>query len=108
MYQSHLFEQFKNQKIDDLQLLICEDEKESQELIDVAKYFKRDVIVFPDFRARYEDDLRPFKEEMQELFSALRLYYEAECLPLVISPLKTLLFPFPKPELLETSSLELV
>ena len=106
MYQSHLYEQFKNNKIDDLQLLICEDEKESHELADVAKFFKRDVIVFPDFRARYEEDLRPFKEEIQELFSALRLYYEAQCQPLIISPLKTLLFPLPKPELLETTTLE--
>ena len=106
MSQSRLFEQFRNHNISDLQLLICEDEKESQALVDVAKFFKRDVIVFPDFRARYEDDLRPFKEEMQELFRALRLYYEADQKPLIISPLKTLLFPLPKPELLETISIE--
>ena len=106
MSQSRLFEQFRNQNISDLQLLICEDEKESHALVDVAKFFKRDVIVFPDFRARYEDDLRPFKEEMQELFRALRLYYEADRQPLIISPLKTLLFPLPKPELLETITVE--
>ncbi len=106
MSQSRLFEHFKNKNIDDLQLLICEDEKESLHLQDVAKYFKRDVIIFPDFRARYEEDLRPFKEEMQELFRALRLYYEADQKPLIISPLKTLLFPLPKPELLVTEILE--
>ncbi len=106
MPQSRLFEQFRNHNIDDLQLLICEDEKESQQLVDVAKFFKRDVIVFPDFRARFEDDLRPFKEEMQELFSALRLYYEADQKPLIISPLKTLIFPLPKRELLETVVIE--
>ena len=106
MPQARLFEQFKNKNIDDLQLLICEDEKESLQLVDVAKFFKRDVIVFPDFRARFEDDLRPFKEEMQELFSALRLYYEADEKPLIISPLKTLMFPLPKRELLETVVIE--
>jgi len=106
MSQERLFEQFRNHHVDDLQLLICEDDKESQHLADVAKYFDRDVIVFPDFRARYEDDLRPFKEEMQELFRALRLYYEADQRPLIISPLKTLLFPLPKPALLETMMLE--
>ena len=106
MPQSRLFEQFRNQNINDLELLICEDEKESHALVDVAKFFRRDVIVFPDFRARYEDDLRPFKEEMQELFRALRLYYESDRQPLIISPIKTLLFPLPKPELLETFSIE--
>jgi transcription-repair coupling factor (superfamily II helicase) len=106
MPQSRLFEQFRNQNINDLELLICEDEKESHALVDVAKFFRRDVIVFPDFRARYEDDLRPFKEEMQELFRALRLYYESDRQPLIISPIKTLLFPLPKPELLETFTIE--
>lgn len=106
MPQNRLFEQFRNQSVDDLELLICEDEKESLRLADVAKFFERDVVVFPDFRARYEEDLRPFKEEMQELFRALRTYYKAEQKPLVISPLKTLLFPLPKPELLETFSIE--
>ncbi len=106
MPQNRLFEQFRNQSVDNLELLICEDEKESLRLADVAKFFERDVVVFPDFRARYEEDLRPFKEEMQELFRALRTYYKAEQKPLVISPLKTLLFPLPKPELLETFSIE--
>ena len=106
MTQSRLFEQFRKQTINDLELLICEDEKESRHLADVAKFFERDVLLFPDFRARFEDDLRPFKEEMQELFKALRYYYRAEKKPLVISPFKTLLFPLPKPELLETTSLE--
>ncbi|MBU1643237.1 transcription-repair coupling factor, partial [bacterium] len=106
MLQSRLFEQFRKQTINDLELLICEDEKESRQLADVAKFFERDVLLFPDFRARFEDDLRPFKEEMQELFKALRYYYTAKKKPLVISPFKTLLFPLPKPELLETTSLE--
>ncbi|MCJ7764690.1 MAG: DEAD/DEAH box helicase [Thiovulaceae bacterium] len=106
MTQSRLFEQFRKQNINDLELLICEDEKESHHLADVAKFFERDVLLFPDFRARFEDDLRPFKEEMQELFKALRYYYTAKEKPLVISPFKTLLFPLPKPELLETTSIE--
>ncbi len=106
MLQSRLFEQFRKNKINDLELLICEDEKESHHLADVARFFERDVLVFPDFRARFEDDLRPFKEEMQELFKALRKYYFSNNKPLVISPLKTLLFPLPKPELLEIFTIE--
>ncbi|MEE8589049.1 MAG: CarD family transcriptional regulator, partial [Sulfurimonadaceae bacterium] len=106
MPQSRLFEQFRNQNVNDLELLICEDEKESHRLADVAKFFERDVLIFPDFRARFQDDLRPFKEEMQELFRALRTYYNAEKKPLIISPLKALLFPLPKPELLETFDIE--
>jgi len=106
MSQSRLFEQFRRHKAEEIELLVCEDEKECQQLADVARFFDREVLVFPDFRARYEDDLRPFNEELQELFKALRLYYKAKVRPLVISPLKTLLFPFPKPELLETFSIE--
>ncbi len=106
MTQSRLFEQFRNRNIEDLELLICEDEKESHHLADVAQFFERDVLIFPDFRARYEDDLRPFKEELQELFKALRLYYNSEQKPLIIAPLKSLLFPLPKPELLETFTVE--
>jgi len=106
MPQSRLFEQLRQHKANDLELLICEDEKESHHLADVARFFDRDVLLFPDFRARYEDDLRPFKEELQELFKALRTYYSATTKPLVISPLKTLLFPLPKPELLETFTIE--
>lgn len=96
MSQTRLFHELKNGSKTPLELLICEDLKEAHALESVAKFFGRESVVFPDFRASFGDDLRSYKEELHELFSALRLYYNATEKPLVISPLKTLLFPLPK------------
>jgi len=104
--QTRFFEYLKTTKKTSLDLLIAQDAKEAASLADVAKFFKIDHIVFPDFRARFKDDLRPFKEELFELFSALRTYYKAKKKPLIISPLKTLLFPLPKPEALQSTNIE--
>lgn len=106
MSQTRFFEYLKTTKKTSLDLLIAQDAKEAASLADVAKFFKIDHIVFPDFRARFKDDLRPFKEELFELFSALRTYYKAKKKPLIISPLKTLLFPLPKPEALQSTNIE--
>jgi len=106
MSQSRLFEQFKKNAIDDLEVVICEDEKEALELAEVARFFKREYLLFPDFRALYNDDLRPFKEEMSALLQALRVYHDATLKPLIIAPFKTLLFNYPKAELLQTRALE--
>jgi transcription-repair coupling factor (superfamily II helicase) len=105
MAQGRLFEYFKTNDPTSLEILICEDGKEAHELADVAAYFDLECLVFPDLRAAYLDDLRPFKEELQELSALLRRYYASEKKPLVISPLKTLLFPLPKSELLQTREL---
>jgi transcription-repair coupling factor (superfamily II helicase) len=89
-----------------MEVLICEDAKEAQELANVAHFFKKEVIVFPDFRATFGDDLRSYKEELHQLFSQLRTYYASKKKPLIIAPLKTLLFHMPKEELLQSTSLE--
>ena len=106
MPQTALFNYFKTQKKESLDLLICEDTKEAESLESVAKFFQRDTLVFPDFRASYGDDLRSYKEELHELFFALYTYHKAKKKPLIISPLKTLLFPLPKAEILSATSLE--
>ncbi len=106
MSQSALYQYYKTHVKHDLELLICEDSKEAEELESVAKFFEKDTVVFPDFRPSYGDDLRVYKEELHELFSKLRLYYVAEKKPLVISPLKTLLFHLPSSELLQSIVLE--
>ena len=106
MSQSFLFEYFKTQSEQELELLVCEDFKEAEQLESVAKFFDKDVIVFPDFRPSFGDDLRVYKEELHQLFSCLRTYYRAKKKPLIISPLKTLLFHLPKAELLESTTLE--
>lgn len=106
MSQTSLFNYYNTASSFDLELLICEDEKEALSLESVAHFFKREVIVFPDFRPSFGDDLRTYKEEIHELFFSLRKYYDAKKKPLIISPLKTLLFPLPKAELLDSLKLE--
>ncbi len=89
----------------DIDVVICEDEKEALVLADVAKFFAKETVVFPDFRAAYGDDLRVYSHELHQLFSALKRYYDASKPPLVIAPLRSLLFPLPKKELFDSFSL---
>jgi transcription-repair coupling factor (superfamily II helicase) len=104
--QTRFFEYLKSNKKNNLDILITQDAKEAHSLSDVAKFFSLEHIIFPDFRARFKDDLRPFKEELFELFGALRTYYKAKKKPLIISPLKTLLFALPKPDALQSVTIE--
>ncbi len=106
MSQTALYNYFKTTPKDSLELLICEDLKEAESLDAVCQFFKRDTILFPDFRATFGDDLRSYKEELHELFFSLHTYHKAKKKPLIISPLKTLLFPLPKAELLDSRTLE--
>ncbi len=106
MSQSALFEYFKTNPNQNMEILVCEDSKEAEELSNVAKFFKKEVLVFPDFRPSFGDDLRSYKEELLQLFSALRDYYEAKKKPLIISPLKTLLFHMPKQDILQSTTIE--
>ena len=68
MSQHSLFEYFKTDKKQNMELLICEDYKEALELESVAKFFKKDVLLFPDFRPSYGDDLRVYKERYINFF----------------------------------------
>ncbi|MDA3908895.1 MAG: transcription-repair coupling factor, partial [Sulfurimonas sp.] len=106
MSQSALYQYFKTEQKQDLEVLICEDSKEALVLENVAKFFNKEVVVFPDFRASFGDDLRVYKEELHQLFWALKTYNAKTKKPLVISPLKTLLFHLPKVSLLESKTIE--
>ena len=106
MSQAALFRYFKKEKKFDLEVLICEDYKEAQELESVAKFFKHETVLFPDFRPSYGDDLRVYKEELHQLFTTLRVYHSAKQKPLVIAPLKSLLFHLPQAKLFETTTVE--
>ncbi|MEA2091799.1 MAG: transcription-repair coupling factor, partial [Campylobacterota bacterium] len=106
MSQSRLFQYFKTEQNQDLEILICEDYKEATELQSVAKFFDKDVLLFPDFRPSFGDDLRVYKEELHQLFNSLKSYNTKKKKPLVISPLKTLLFHLPVESLLESTKLE--
>jgi len=106
MSQASLYEYYKTSKKDNLELLVCENSQEARELESVALFFKKDVLVFPDFRPSFGDDLRVYKEELHQLFSKLRTYYIATNKPLIISPLKTLLFNLPGKDLLQSINIE--
>ena len=106
MSQNQLFYYFKTQDTDSLDVVVCSDAKEAAELESVARFFQKDVLVFPDFRASFGDDLRSYKEELHQLFISLREYYVAKKKPLVVSPLKTLLFHLPKFDILQSLELE--
>ncbi|WP_152184140.1 DEAD/DEAH box helicase [Sulfurimonas indica] len=105
MSQAALYNYFKNSH-EEFDILICEDSKEVHKLENVAKFFNKDIITFVDFRPSLGDDLRSYKEELHELLAALRNYHEAQKKPLIISPLKTFLFPLPKKEFLDSMNLE--
>jgi len=83
-------------------LLICEDAAEARQLHDLCRFMGIEAVVLPDFRATWLDDLRPFSEELTQMAEALRRYYGAERKPLVIAPIKSLLFPLPGAALLRT------
>ncbi|MBD3809438.1 MAG: DEAD/DEAH box helicase [Sulfuricurvum sp.] len=106
MSQARWYEYVKNNPKNLPEILVCEDAKEASELSDVSAFLEIPHIIFPDFRAAYMDDLRPFSEELFALFAALRTYYTASKKPLIISPLKTLLFPMPRAELLQSETIE--
>ena len=106
MSQARFYEYLHNNPKNRCDILVCEDAKEAAELSDVATFLELPHIVLPDFRAAYMDDLRPFGEELFALFPALREYYGATKKPLLISPLKTLLFPFPNASLLQSETIE--
>jgi transcription-repair coupling factor (superfamily II helicase) len=106
MSQAALYNFFKNYPDEPLELLICEDAKEAYELEAVARFFNKDVLLFADFRPSFGDDLRSYKEELHDILAKLRLYYSLEKKPLLIAPLKSLLFPLPKAELLKSRTLE--
>ncbi|MCK9373031.1 MAG: DEAD/DEAH box helicase [Sulfuricurvum sp.] len=106
MSQERFYEYLKAHGKKRCDIIICEDAKEASELADVARFLEIESIVFPDFRAMYLDDLRPFGEELFALFGALRRYYGSAKKPLVISPLKTLLYPLPNAKLLQSTTIE--
>ncbi len=105
MIQSSLYEALN--KGFDYQILACKDFKESELAKEVISYFKPNtkVILFPEFRAKKNDDLRSFFEEFLQLLGGLREFYQAlenKQEAIIIAPISALLHPLPKKELLES------
>ncbi|GAA9278538.1 transcription-repair coupling factor [Helicobacter pylori] len=97
----------------DYQILACKDFKESELAKEVISYFKPNIkaILFPEFRAKKNDDLRSFFEEFLQLLGGLREFYQAlenEQEAIIIAPISALLHPLPKKELLESFKITLL
>ncbi len=97
----------------DYQILACKDFKESKLAKEVISYFKPNTkaILFPEFRAKKNDDLRSFFEEFLQLLGGLREFYQAlenRQETIIIAPISALLHPLPKKELLESFKITLL
>ncbi|GAA8289907.1 transcription-repair coupling factor [Helicobacter pylori] len=97
----------------DYQILACKDFKESELAKEVISYFKPNikVVLFPEFRAKKNDDLRSFFEEFLQLLGGLREFYQAlenKQEAIIITPISALLHPLPKKELLESFKITLL
>ncbi|WQS37258.1 transcription-repair coupling factor [Helicobacter pylori] len=97
----------------DYQILACKDFKESKLAKEVINYFTPNIkaVLFPEFRAKKNDDLRSFFEEFLQLLGALREFYQAlenKQETIIIAPISALLHPLPKKELLESFKITLL
>ncbi|MGL2388330.1 transcription-repair coupling factor [Helicobacter pylori] len=97
----------------DYQILACKDFKESKLAKEVISYVKPNTkaVLFPEFRAKKNDDLRSFFEEFLQLLGALREFYQAlenKQEVIIIAPISALLHPLPKKELLESFKITLL
>ncbi|WQU99612.1 transcription-repair coupling factor [Helicobacter pylori] len=97
----------------DHQILACKDFKESKLAKEVISYVKphAKAILFPEFRAKKNDDLRSFFEEFLHLLGALREFYQAlenKQEAIIIAPISALLHPLPKKELLKSFKITLL
>ncbi|MBT0863577.1 DEAD/DEAH box helicase [Campylobacter coli] len=91
--QAIFFEYLQGSNI--VQLVLCEDNKESFLLSQVALFKGLKTFVLPDFRAEFGDDLRAFSKELFELCKVLNAYHKEKDTKILISPLSTILKKLP-------------
>ncbi|HEB9334062.1 TPA: DEAD/DEAH box helicase [Campylobacter coli] len=91
--QANFFEYLQDSNI--AQLVLCEDDKESFSLSQVALFKGLKTFVLPDFRAEFGDDLRAFSKELFELCKVLNAYHKEKDVKILISPLSTMLKKLP-------------
>ncbi|EGK8137353.1 DEAD/DEAH box helicase [Campylobacter coli] len=91
--QANFFEYLQGSNI--VQLVLCEDDKESFLLSQVALFKGLKTFVLPDFRAEFGDDLRAFSKELFELCKVLNAYHKEKDTKILISPLSTILKKLP-------------
>ncbi|MBT0857621.1 DEAD/DEAH box helicase [Campylobacter coli] len=101
--QANFFEYLQGSNI--AQLVLCEDDKESFLLSQVALFKGLKTFVLPDFRAEFGDDLRAFSKELFELCKVLNAYHKEKDVKILISPLSTILKKLPGQKHLRSYSL---
>ena len=111
MYQSNIYEYLENlllstEKKLPFPLLICKDDKEAIQVEDIAKLLGFYTFVLPDIRVSVGEDLRPYTQEIQQFFNHLRAYSTSTVPALLISPIRTVLLPFPHVKYFDTLSIE--
>jgi len=104
MYQSNIYEYLEGLKEE--KLLICKDDKEAVHIRDIAVLLEFDTFVLPDIRVSVGEDLRAYGEDVQLLFTQLASFYKSTKRKVLVSPVRTLLLPFPKEELFNTHTIE--
>lgn len=77
------------------ELIICEDDKEADELAQVCLYLDFKTFVLPDFRAHFGSDLRSFSKELFEICKVLNSYHKEIHKKILISPIRTILQKLP-------------
>ena len=85
--------------------VVVENDKEAQNAKAIAAVLGIEAAVLPDFRAVWGEDLRSWKEELYALLKALKAYDENPK-ALLIAPFRTLMYPLPAGELLQTFRIE--
>jgi len=109
MYQSNIYqylEELKAKKTTDDKLLICKDDKEAVQIRDVSVLHGFDTFVLPDLRVSVGEDLRAYDEDLQAFFITLANYYQSQKKKVLVSPLRSLLVPFPKEEFFDKKTIE--
>ena len=109
MYQSNIYqylEELNEKKSINDTLLICNNDKEALQIRDVAVLLKYDTFVLPDLRVGVGEDLRTYDEDVQTFFITLAAFHTSTKKKVLVSPLRTLLIPFPKPEYFSQQTIE--
>jgi len=104
MYQSNIYEYLETLTED--KLLICNNDKEAQQIRDVAQLLGFDTFVLPDLRVSVGEDLRAYTEDIRLLFLSLFAFHKSSNKKVLVSPVRTLLLPFPKPEFFDAYTIE--
>ncbi|MCV3548207.1 DEAD/DEAH box helicase [Campylobacter sp. CNRCH_2013_0671h] len=90
--QAKLYEYLLSNKTE---LIICENDKEADELAQVCLFLKLKTFILPDFRAEFGSDLRSFSKELFEICKVLNVYHKENEKKILISPIKTILQKLP-------------